>query len=247
MVFLDDGRNSNQITDFVRTPRSNEDGNGMILDPVEQQTIKTRTNQEWLEALREPASPEALEELRGILMRGLRAALFSRMDREVDALAEDFTQEALLKILASLDTFRGESRFTTWAQRIAIHIAFSELRRRRWKDIPLQTFTQSQDSNEYTPSLLRSPEASPETEMTRRELLQQVEKLIFDELTVKQRDALLAIIQDRFPLPVVAERMHTNPNALYKLLHDARRKLKQSLEEKTGFSAQELLALFAQP
>ena len=216
----------------------------MIFQSVDQQTLKTHTNEDWLAALREPASSLALEELRSILLRGLRAALSGRVDGDVDALAEDFVQEAMLKILANLETFRGESRFTTWAQRIAIHIAFSELRRRRWKDIPLQTFSQSQGGDDFTPVLLTSPGASPEAETARRDLMRQVEKLIFEELTDKQRDALLAIIQDQFPLPVVAERMKTNPNALYKLLHDARQKLKLRLEEKTGLSAQELLALF---
>lgn len=217
---------------------------GMILHPVEQQTVRSRTNEDWLQALREPASPEALEELRAILMRGLRAALAGRVDGDVEALAEDFTQEALLKILANLENFRGESRLTTWAQRIAIHIAFSELRRRRWKDVPLQTFTQNEEGDEFTPALLTSPGSSPESQAARRELLREVQDLIFDELTEKQRTALLAIVQDNFPLPVVAERMQTNPNALYKLLHDARQKLRQRLEEKTGLSAQELLASF---
>lgn len=215
----------------------------MIPHPLEQQTV-TRTNTDWLQALRQPSSPEALEELRDILLRGLRAALAGRVNGDLDALAEDFAQEALLKILASLETFRGESRFTTWAQRIAIHIAFSELRRRRWKDVPLQTFTQSREGSELTPPLLTSPNSSPEAQAARRDLLRNVKNLIFDELTEKQRTALLAIVQDDFPLPVVAERMKTNPNALYKLLHDARQKLKQRLEEKTGLSAQELLSFF---
>jgi RNA polymerase sigma-70 factor (ECF subfamily) len=210
---------------------------------LEQQTVKSRTNEDWLIALRQP-DPAALDELRSILLRGLRAALAGRVDGDAEALAEDFAQDALLKVLASLDTFRGESRFTTWAQRIAIHIAFSELRRRRWKDVPLQTFTQSQDGEDFTPSLLTSPSSSPESPAARQELLRQVESLIFDELTDKQRTALLAIVQDDFPLPVIAERMKTNPNALYKLLHDARQKLKQRLEEKTGLSAPELLAFF---
>jgi RNA polymerase sigma-70 factor (ECF subfamily) len=218
----------------------------MILHPVEQQTLKTRSNQDWLKDLHEPVSPEALEELRTILLRGLRAALSGRVNGDVEPLAEDFVQEALLKILASLDTFRGESRFSTWAQRIAIHIAFSELRRRRWKDVPLQTFTQSQNGDEFTPALLASRGSSPETQASRSEMLRQVEKLIFEELTEKQRTALLAIVQDDFPLPMVAERMQTSPNALYKLLHDARQKLKQRLEEKTGLSTQELLAIFEQ-
>lgn len=217
---------------------------GMILHPVEQQTLKSRTNQDWLQSLREPASSAALEDLRSLLMRGLRAALAGRVDGDIDTLAEDFAQEALLKILASLETFRGESRFTTWAQRIAIHIAFSELRRRRWKDVPLQAFTQSADGDEFTPALLTSPAASPENQAARQDLLRAVRRLIFDELTEKQRTALLAITQNNFPLPEVAERMNTNPNALYKLLHDARQKLKRRLEEKTGLSAQELLAFF---
>ena len=129
---------------------------------MEQQVTKSRTNADWLQALREPASPQALEDLRALLIRGLRAALINRVDSDVDALAEDFAQEALLKILANLETFRGESRFTTWAQRIAIHIAFSELRRRRWKDIPLQTFTQSRDGQDFTPDVLTAPDSSPE-------------------------------------------------------------------------------------
>jgi RNA polymerase sigma-70 factor (ECF subfamily) len=220
------------------------DPNGNIPYPMDQQTLTSRTNQDWLQALRQPASPEALEDLRAILMRGLRAALSGRVDGDVDALSEDFAQEALLKILASLETFRGESRFTTWAQRIAIHIAFSELRRRRWKDVPLQAFTQNQDGDEFTPALLTSPASSPENQAARRDLLRQVQSLIFDELTEKQRTALLANAQDDFPMPVLAERMQTNPNALYKLLHDARQKLKQRLEEKTGMSSQELLAFF---
>ena len=75
-------------------------------------------------------------------------------------------------------------------------------------------------------------------------MLQTVEALIFDELTERQRTAMLAILQDGLPLSEVAERMDTNPNALYKLVHDARQRLRQRLEEKTGLSTQDLLAVF---
>ncbi len=206
--------------------------------------IASRTNQEWLQALREPASAEALEELRAILLHGLRAALASKVNGDFDAISEDFAQEALLKILNSLETFRGESRFTTWAQKIAIHVALSELRRRRWKDIPLQTFTETPEGEELTPSLLADPGPQPEQAASQHELLQTVEALIFDELTERQRTAMLAILQDGLPLSEVAERMDTNPNALYKLVHDARQRLRQRLEEKTGLSTQDLLAVF---
>lgn len=216
----------------------------MFLTLMMKANVALRTNEDWLQALRPQPSPEALEELRAILLRGLRASLAGRVDGDVDALSEDFAQEALLKILNSLETFRGESRFTTWAQKIAIHIALSELRRRRWKDIPLQSFTQTADGEELTSVLLTDPQPQPDRAADQNELLRTVQSLIFEELSERQRTAMLAILQDGLPLQEVAERMQTNPNALYKLLHDARQRLKQRLAEKTGLSAQDLLATF---
>lgn len=207
------------------------------------QNLNIRSNQDWLRDL-QASSPEALEELRASLLRGLRAALAGRVQGDLDAISEDFAQEALLKVLSSLDSFRGESRFLTWAQKIAIHVALSDLRRKRWRDVSLQSFTETPEGEEYTPLLLTDPAASPETQAARRDLLRSVEQLIFEELTERQRTALLSILQDGIPLRVVAERLDTNPNALYKLLHDARQRLKQRLEEKADFSAQEALALF---
>src|SRR3990172_7761252 len=207
-------------------------------------SLAERTNQDWINSLRPAPSPEALEELRAILLRGLRASLASRVNGDLETLTEDFAQEALLKILNSLGTFRGESRFTTWAQKIAIHIALSELRRRRWKDVPLQNYTEGAEGEELTPVLLTDPQPQPDRIADQSEMLRTVQSLIFEELSERQRTAMLAILQDGLPLPVVAERMGTNPNALYKLLHDARQRLKQRLEEKTGLSAKELLATF---
>jgi RNA polymerase sigma-70 factor (ECF subfamily) len=216
----------------------------MFLSPFMKANVALRTNEDWLNALRPISEPEALEELRAILVRGLRASLAGRVDGDVEALSEDFVQEALLKILDSLGTFRGESRFTTWAQKIAIHIALSELRRRRWKDVPLQNYTESAEGEELTPALLTDSQPQPDRVADQSEMLRTVEALIFEELSERQRTAMLAILQDGLPLQVVAQRMDTNPNALYKLLHDARQRLRQRLEEKTGLSAQELLATF---
>jgi RNA polymerase sigma-70 factor (ECF subfamily) len=214
-----------------------------IIVRVPGQSLNLRTNQDWLRDLRAD-SPEAIEDLRASLVRGLRAALAGRVDGDLDAISEDFAQDALLKILASLDSFRGESRFLTWAQKIAIHVALSDLRRKRWKDVPLQTFTENPEGQDFTPSFLSDRGPSPETLAARQDLLRSLEKLIFEELTERQRTALLSILQDGLPLREVAERMHTNPNALYKLVHDARTRLKQRLEEKADFSPQEALALF---
>ena len=87
-----------------------------------------RTNEEWLVDLRGPDQDLALADLRALLKRGLTFALASRPNVD-EATIEDFCQDALLKILDNLDTFRGESQFTTWAQKIAVYTAFTELRR----------------------------------------------------------------------------------------------------------------------
>lgn len=205
-----------------------------------------RTNQEWVEDLRDPISSDALEDLRVILLRGLRASLSSRIQTDLDAITEDFVQEALLKVLKSVETFRGESRFTTWAQKIAIHVAFTELRRRRWKDVSLQDMIETPDGEEYTPIILTDPSSSPEKETTQNDLMRIVYELIESELTERQRTAIIAVLQGGAPLGEVAERMNTNRNALYKLIHDARKRLVESLYERAGLTAQEVMALFEQ-
>ena len=98
--------------------------------------IEERNNEEWLAALRGPEKEAALGDLRGLLVRGLRAALHGRVGG-VEPSVEDFVQEALLKILDNLDSFRGESRFTVWAQKICVRTAFAEMRRSRWRDVSL--------------------------------------------------------------------------------------------------------------
>jgi RNA polymerase sigma-70 factor (ECF subfamily) len=199
-----------------------------------------------VQELSDPVSSEALEDLRAILLRGLRASLSGRIQTDLDAITEDFVQDALLKILKSIETFRGESRFTTWAQKIAIHVAFTELRRRRWKDVSLQNMIETPDGEEYTPLILTDPSASPERETTQNDVMDIVYELIETELTERQRTAIIAVLQGGAPLGEVAERMGTNRNALYKLIHDARKRLQESLYKKAGLTAQEVMVLFEQ-
>ena len=208
--------------------------------------MKQRTNQEWLKQLRDPLDEAALADLREILLRGLRASLSNRINTDLDAITEDFVQDALLKILKSLETFRGESRFTTWAQKVAIHVAYTELRRRRWKDISLQDIIETSEGDEYTPAILTDPGTSPEREASQNDMLDIVYSMIETELTERQRTAMIAILQGGMPIDQVAEKMGTNRNALYKLIHDARKRMQQSLMEKTGFTAQDVLVMFEQ-
>ena len=203
-----------------------------------------RTNEEWLAELRSPGPEreEALADLRALLVRGLRYGLADRSS-VTDVDVEDFAQEALLKIAASLDTFRGESRFTTWAQKIAIRVAFTELRRARWKDTSLQGIIEQYDEGDFTPAILTDTSVSPEQQATQHMVLELVQRLIEQELTERQRQAMTAVILGGMNLEEVARRMGTSRNALYKLLHDARQRLKQRIIAH-GVSPQEALAVF---
>ena len=202
-----------------------------------------RNNDEWLADLQGSDSAQAIEDLRDVLLRGLRVSLSSKIHRDLDFVLEDFVQDALLKVLDNVHSFRGESKFTTWALKIAIHVAYTELRRRRWQDISLQAFVEGQDGSEFTPAILRDPDATPEEQSTRQSMLDFVNKMIREELTDRQQTALTAIMIQGMPLAEVAERMGTNRNALYKLIHDARKRLQQRMIA-SGISPQEVLAAF---
>jgi RNA polymerase sigma-70 factor (ECF subfamily) len=202
-----------------------------------------RTNQEWLDELRGSGQGDALEDLRALLVRGLRYALADRSG-VTEADLEDFGQDALLKILAGLDSFRGESRFTTWAHKIAVNVAFSELRRRRWRDVSLQDLiAQHEDEGDFVPAVLTDVAPTPEQRTTQQMMLETVQRIIVEELTDRQRTAMVAVMMGGMPLEEVARRMGSNRNALYKLLHDARRRLKKRVLA-LGMSPQDMLAAF---
>lgn len=202
----------------------------------------TRTNEEWLSDLRGDNQDQAIADLRYLLKRGLIYALASRIKTDLEHQVEDFVQDAILRILDKLDTFRGESKFTTWAQKIAVRVAFTEMRRKRWKDVSIEDLL-PEDSGDYTPLVLSDPSPDPEKRATQESLLSMIEKVLSEDLTERQRTALLAIMHGGMPLEEVARRMDTNRNALYKLLHDARKQLRNRLHEK-GFTAEEVLAVF---
>lgn len=203
--------------------------------------MKERTNQEWLDDLRGSKREEALTELRALLLRGLRYAMVDR-PQVGEADMEGFVQEALLKILDGLDTFRGESRFLTWAQKIAVHEAFTELRRKRWENVSLQDIATRYEGN-FTPTLLTDNDPSPEQHVTQRVLLETVQRLIAEELTEKQQQAMIAVMVGGMPLQEAARQMGITRNALYKRLHDARQRLQRRMLEE-GLSLDDVLAAF---
>lgn len=187
-----------------------------------------------------------MEELRRWLSRRLlfylrsRSDLSSLADSELEDLAGDFVQEALLQIQDKLHQFEGRSKFTTWAGKIAVHQALAELRRARWRDFSLEDLM---GDTEFTPSFLvqGAGPGQPEQMALRSGALQAVADVINQELSERQRAALIALTVQGVSMQVVAEQMGTNSNALYKVLHDARKRLKARLAER-GFAVEELLA-----
>ncbi len=206
-----------------------------------------RTNEEWLNALQSSGEQKqvALADLRKIVMRGLPYALSKWIlpaDPRFFPLVEEVAQETILRALAKIDTFEGRSQFTTWVHTIAVRVALTELRRAKWREVSLDEMQAGKDPADEAHEM---PDQSPgvEENIQKKEMLGMLQQVIQQELTDKQRTALMAVAVQGMPLEEVARRMGTERNALYKLLHDARLKLKKHLE-KQGLSPLEILAMF---
>jgi RNA polymerase sigma-70 factor (ECF subfamily) len=206
--------------------------------------VTERTNDEWIDELSQagPQREAALDDLRALLVRGLGYAL-AKYRNVSDSDVQDFAQDALLKILDALESFRGESRFTTWAQKIAVHVAFTELRRRRWRDVSLDAMIQTPDGD-FLPRTWVDPAASTEQQAVQRDIIDTMRQVIDQELTDKQRQALVAARIHGVPLAELALKMDTNRNALYKLLFDARKRLQKRLLAR-GLSKEDILTAFS--
>ncbi len=200
-----------------------------------------RLDQQWVDDLSSEGDrrDQALADLRDLMFRGLRRAVGSNRGLSDSAL-EDIVQDSLLKTLRKIDTFRGQSRFTTWAMSIAVHGAMSELRRRRWKDISLD---RAAEDSEFQPELAVDAGLSPEREAEQRAILDAMRSIIESELTAKQRQALLATFGG-MPMEQIAEKLGSNRNAVYKLTFDARKKLRDGLH-RAGYAADDVRTVFS--
>ena len=207
-----------------------------------------RENEQWLQQLNRPGpdQEDALADLYGILVRGLGYAL-SKYKNITPADLQDFAQDATLKVLDGLDSFRGESRFSTWAVKIAVHTAFTELRRRRWRDVSLDEITTPPDEQDspsfFIPSTLADPAIGSEQQVMQHQVLGIMHNVIDNELTDRQRKALVAARLQGMSLAEVARQLGTNRNALYKLLFDARQKIKEGMLAQ-GLSTQDIRDAF---
>lgn len=213
---------------------------------------KTRTNEEWLHDLNASGETQesAIVDLRDLL---LRATLYffsrnlsdfdGRNREEILQRAEDGAQEALIAVMNHRSDFRGDSKFTTWAYKFAINIALMTSRRERWKNVSLDHFSQSEEGSSAQ-WMMQDESTGPDQSALQGEVGDIIREVIEQELTDKQRQILILMVFHDVPMDEVVQRFGTNRNAIYKLLHDARRKLKNSLQSR-GFEVGETLALFS--
>lgn len=208
-----------------------------------------RTNEDWLTDLQAPGEQRetALTDLRAIILAGLPYALSKWIlptDPRFSSLVEEVAQETILRATAKLDTFEGRSQFTTWIHTIAVRVALTELRRAKWREVSLDELLEGKDPDDDSREMPDQSQ-SVEKSIENKEMMHMLQQVMQHELTDKQRKALMAVAVQGMPMEEVARRMGTERNALYKLLHDARLKLKKYLE-KHGLSPLEILAMFEQ-
>ena len=207
-----------------------------------------RSNEEWLADLKSdgPEKETALADLRTAIQTGLPYALSNYLapdNPQFKSLTDEVTQDTLLRVLDHLDTFEGRSRFTTWVHKIAVRIALTELRRRRWRDFSLDSLVEENEEGISFPSLMIDPAPNPDSLTHQSDMVQRVGRLINEELTEKQRQAIVATAIEGVPLEEVARRMNMKRNALYKLLHDARLRLKNRMAVE-GMTTEDIWAVF---
>jgi RNA polymerase sigma-70 factor, ECF subfamily len=219
--------------EFVSQPAVAEEPSSQLLD---------EESREWLRCLRAEGRvyDDAVARLHALLLRAARFECARRRPtlphlpgNDLDDIANQAADDALVSVLARLDDFRGASRFTTWVYKFALLEAAVKLRKRSWqgREVPLQPETWS---------LFTSAALEPDEEVEQSELLTNLQQAIADVLTPHQRRVLVAIALNGVPIDVLAERLNTTRGALYKTLHDARRKLRKHLADQ-GLSADSLL------
>jgi RNA polymerase sigma-70 factor, ECF subfamily len=188
-------------------------------------------SRDWVDRL-SPGSPHreaAIEALHELLLKGARfevnrrrASLPHLRGDDHDDLAHQSADDALVAVLRKLADFRGDSRFTTWAYKFALFEAGVKIRRRAWqgREVPLEPGTWD---------LMPGGAATPQQDAETAELFAAIREAIEADLSPRQREVLLAVALNGVPIDVLAERLDTTRGALYKTIHDARRKLRAAL------------------
>jgi RNA polymerase sigma-70 factor (ECF subfamily) len=189
-------------------------------------------SREWLRCLHADGAvkDEAVARLHALLLRVARFEVARRRPTlphlrgdDLDDIANQAADDALMSVLRRLDDFRGASRFTTWVYKFALYEAAVKLRKRAWqgREIPLEPETWS---------LFSTTGLEPDAMLEQTDLLTTLQDAIGEVLTPHQRRVLVALALNGVPIDVLAERLNTTRGALYKTLHDARQKLRKHLD-----------------
>jgi len=218
-----------------------------VMEPIAQAAVEPpaaldEESRRWLDELRadEPTRQAAIARLHALLVGAARFEVARRRPGlphlrggELDDIALEAADDALMSVLRRLDDFRGASRFTTWVYKFALLEAAVKLRKRAWqgREIPLEPESWN---------LFTSAGLEPDAEAEQSELLATLRQAIEEILTPHQRQVLVALAVNGVPIDVLADRLGTTRGALYKTLHDARRKLRLHLD-KRGLSVGSLL------
>jgi RNA polymerase sigma-70 factor (ECF subfamily) len=205
----------------------------MSVVPAASAPAQDATSREWLRALRADGATrdEAVARLHALLLRAARFEAARRRGRlphlrdELEEIAHEAAGDALISVLARLDDFRGESRFTTWVYKFALLETAVKLRKRAWqgRELPLEPEAWN---------VFESVGLAPPEQVDQSELLSTLQAAIGEVLTPHQRRVLVAVTLNGVPIDVLAERLDTTRGALYKTLHDARQKLRTHLAER---------------
>ena len=197
-----------------------------------------KSERDWVNELQsddELTRDSASEELRRYLLRGLIGSFRQRHGVD-EAFCEDIAQDATIKVIEKLEQFRGESRFTTWAMTIAIRLAVNEFRRKSFRNVSLESIGAADGA---APFEIPDSEPMPEKNAYRQQVLAMLRDLV-EGLSSKQRMAVQALLNG-MPVEVFAEKTDSNRNAVYKLVHDARVKLRQGFE-RAGFEWEDIFS-----
>jgi RNA polymerase sigma-70 factor, ECF subfamily len=211
------------------------------VEPVSELSVD-QDSQRLLRGLRTDGSEKetAIARLHDLLLRAARFEVARRRPTlphlrgdELDDIALEAADDALMSVLRRLDDFEGRSRFTTWVYKFALLEAAVKLRKRAWqgREVPLEPESWA---------LFSSPAPGPQADVEQGELLATLQRAIRKILTPHQRQVFVALALNGVPIDVLADRLGTTRGALYKTLHDARRKLRRHLEE-CGLSVETLL------
>lgn len=230
-----------------RTMTGEEVGEDPVVTPRERQSARERrfarerssrgnppADHEWVELLSSTGRrrDEAVGHLHDLLLRATRHQV-NRMPEAItlgvsvrEELINTAADEATLSVLGKLDDFEGRSRFTTWAYKFGILRAGVEVRRHVWRNREL-----SLDDDRTTFEPRTSHSSSPDAHVEGRDLAVAVSNGLSEALTDHQRRVAVALLVDEVPIDILAERLDTTRNALYKTLHDARKRLRAHLVE----------------